>query len=334
MKFVENIARELQQRQVQLWYDGWQMKPGDVLRNRILDGIENANYFLIIISENSLNSSWVQYELNAAMIEEIEKRHVKVIPSIIGNVEHEQLPLDLRAKYYLNFRSHEQFQESIHVLVDFVQPERKQRQELLTRLRNPERRDLQTIDELRKSAVLGYDQEIEIAAMRGLAKIGGPDAVLAVTERVLNVWGLNAIKRGIETLVKLRSDGGLLALSATLLSDHRFYQAKLLALATATKKIGEEDVNTILTALFNKVGYNSEYHRFKDNLSQVLEDLEKLPLDDIRYGVMLAKTILRLPPWVGQIAPLPTSDLDNAHIYAEQRVPGLFKLISNWEDTF
>src|SRR5260221_2958792 len=96
---IEKVVEALMERKILLDYGRWQMKPGDILRSHILDSIESANYFLAVISENSVGSSWVQYELNAAMIEEIENKYVKVIPSIIGNIDFKQLPPDLRAKY-------------------------------------------------------------------------------------------------------------------------------------------------------------------------------------------------------------------------------------------
>ena len=92
---IKKIADILKQRRIRVWYDRWEMKPGDVLRERINEGIEQANYFLVVLSENSLKSSWVKFRVNSAMIREIEERHVRVIPSIIGNIAFTDLPLDI-----------------------------------------------------------------------------------------------------------------------------------------------------------------------------------------------------------------------------------------------
>ena len=96
------------------------MKPGDVLRERINEGIEQANYFLVVLSENSLKSSWVKFELNSAMIREIEERHVRVIPS------HRQYCLG--SLFFFFFFS---FSESIDALTDLIQPERRLRKQLM-----------------------------------------------------------------------------------------------------------------------------------------------------------------------------------------------------------
>lgn len=197
-KFVKKIAEALQQRRIRVWYDGWEMKPGDVLRERINQGIEQADYFLVVLSENSLDSSWVRFELNSAMISEIEQRKVRVIPAIIGKIDFSQLPLDLRAKYCLDFRSNEDFSRSIDAITDLVQPERKRREELNARLRNPVNTDIQTILEL-KEHVLGHgDQSIHVAAIAGLEKLGGTEAVLTFTEKILGGWGVRGIKRAIK----------------------------------------------------------------------------------------------------------------------------------------
>lgn len=146
-KSILKIAERLMQRRIRTWYDGWEMKPGDVLRERINSGIENADYFLAVLSENSLDSSWVKFELNSAMLREIEERHVRVIPSIIGAIDFSDLPLDLRAKYCLDFRTTESFDQSIDALTDLIQPERRLRKQLLARLRTPVDVNASTIEQ-------------------------------------------------------------------------------------------------------------------------------------------------------------------------------------------
>src|SRR5215468_2555636 len=95
---VESLAKALRRRHVRVWIDGWEMKPGDILRDKISDGIANASFFFVVLSPSALASRWVKYELNSGMIDEIEQRHVRVIPAIAGQAEFADLPGDLRAK--------------------------------------------------------------------------------------------------------------------------------------------------------------------------------------------------------------------------------------------
>src|SRR5262249_13298781 len=156
--------------------------------------------------------SWVKFELNSAMLREIEERHVRVIPSIIGGIEFSDLPLDLRAKYCLDFRTTESFDQSIDALTDLIQPERRLRKQLLARLRAPVDINASTISELREYAVQYHDQAIQVAAIQGLENVGGKDAVLVLTQRVLDPWGVQGIRRAIGALAKLAEVGGLLPL--------------------------------------------------------------------------------------------------------------------------
>jgi hypothetical protein len=329
---VESIEQALNQQEVKVWYDGWEMRPGITLLKSISLGIENADYFLAIISEHSINSSWVEHELNSAMIEEIEKQHVKVIPSIAGSIEHKQLPTDLRAKYSLDFRNDEAFQKSIDALVNLVRPEEQERKELLVRLRNPSSQDPQTIQELRNSALKGWvEYEIQTAAVRGLGKIGGQVAVLILTERLMNIGGITTISTAIKTLEKLGSDGGLLALTSTLLYDYRFYPEKLIALSEGTIRLGSQEIYLTLEDIFRELRHpplGETFYLYRRTINKALEKLSLVSLDDIRYGVILAKSTSSEESWAEKVSIPEKYLLDQAREYAEKRVPGLINLKS------
>jgi hypothetical protein len=344
---VEQIAKELKRHHILLWYDGWQMKPGDVLRKRILHGIENADYFLVLISEHSLKSSWVDYELNSAMIDEIEKAQVRVIPAIMGSIVHTQLPPDLRAKNHLDFKNDDDFKKSIDALIDLIHPERRERKELLQQLRNPADKSSKTIEELRlialKYSSWGEYRAIQIAALNGLAKIGGPAAVLAVTDRLMDMGGFASLRKAIKVLEKLRNDGGLLALTATLLKDYRLYEEKLEALCQGASRLGGEETYQLLTKIYQTVGpghWLGKEYTFKNSLPRALEALSDVSLEDIRYGALLARSTADIPFWAGQITRPEKLSLDQARAYSEKRVPGLITIrkapivpdISYWTD--
>jgi len=87
-----------------VWYDEWSIKPGESLALRIQQGISECDFFLIVISENSVNSRWVQREVNDALVFEIERGRTTVIPIVIGKVKGSEIPLTLRARKYIDFR--------------------------------------------------------------------------------------------------------------------------------------------------------------------------------------------------------------------------------------
>jgi hypothetical protein len=183
---VQKIAHDLSGVSVRLWWDIWEMKPGDSLRGRIGEGISATKFFLLILSNSSLRSNWVKYELDSGMLLEIEQQGVRVIPALVPGLQIEKVPTDLRVKKCL-LLDNASYQQSMAALVDLIKPERRQRAELLERLRNPSG-EFASAQALRRYTIGVHDQTIEKAALDGLAKLGDPDSVVVVAERALNDW--------------------------------------------------------------------------------------------------------------------------------------------------
>jgi hypothetical protein len=76
---VEVLAQALAQNGVDPWYAGWEIGPGDSIVQKINEGLEGCDAFIIVVSENSVRSKWVREELNSAVVERIE-REAEIIP--------------------------------------------------------------------------------------------------------------------------------------------------------------------------------------------------------------------------------------------------------------
>lgn len=100
-EFVAKLAIDLTLRHVPVWYDEWELKVGDSLRDRIQRGLTTSGYLAIILSPDSVGSKWVSVELNAALAREMEEDKVYVLPVLIGDCE---IPPFLRDKLYADFR--------------------------------------------------------------------------------------------------------------------------------------------------------------------------------------------------------------------------------------
>lgn len=86
-RFVNDFANRLKEKGIDVWLDQWKMLPGDSLIDKIFnEGIADADAFIVIISENSVNSKWVKEELNLGLINRLQKQ-TKVIPILIDSVE-------------------------------------------------------------------------------------------------------------------------------------------------------------------------------------------------------------------------------------------------------
>lgn len=86
-RFVEVLARKLRDNGVKVWYDDWALLPGDSLVDKIFEeGLKGASHFVVVLSADSLKSSWVKEELNNALVRKIEE-NCKLIPIVLDGVE-------------------------------------------------------------------------------------------------------------------------------------------------------------------------------------------------------------------------------------------------------
>lgn len=105
---VIKIADKLKQENV--WFDMWDMDVGDVLSDKIEAGIDEAKNFLIILSKNSIESPWVKYELNMALIKYLENEDYRLIIARIDDVE---VPLRLKPFLRADYSNCDNIVESI-----------------------------------------------------------------------------------------------------------------------------------------------------------------------------------------------------------------------------
>ena len=81
------IATNLRTSGIDVWFDRWEIQPGDSLVQKIFEeGLSKADAFLALISKNSINSKWVRQELDVALIKRIEGI-TRIIPLILDGVQ-------------------------------------------------------------------------------------------------------------------------------------------------------------------------------------------------------------------------------------------------------
>lgn len=103
---ANRIARDLRNAGINLWYDEWEIKPGDSLRRKIDEGISNAANFLALLTPNSIKSKgWVQTELDAAMVRRISGS-ARLIP-ILWNVGKSDVPPTLAGMLWVSLDPYE-----------------------------------------------------------------------------------------------------------------------------------------------------------------------------------------------------------------------------------
>lgn len=99
--FVRRLAEDLRNLGVPVWFDEWELKVGDSLNFKIEEGIKDSSWLAVVISSNSINSKWVQKELNAAFSKELQRNNVFILPILMEDCE---VPLFLKDKVFADFR--------------------------------------------------------------------------------------------------------------------------------------------------------------------------------------------------------------------------------------
>jgi tetratricopeptide (TPR) repeat protein len=114
-EFVDWLAAELEKYSIKFWLDEHRLRPGDSLYGVIGPALMQADYFLIVLSKNSVDSVWVERELNVALGRETEEKKKIIIPVLLENVA---IPTFIRHKKYANFTSEDKFASEIKGLLE------------------------------------------------------------------------------------------------------------------------------------------------------------------------------------------------------------------------
>lgn len=99
---AERLAHALNAGGVNVWWDSWELKPGDSIVSKIFEsGLSEASHFLILLSPDSVRSRWVREELDVATVRRIEDL-VRVIPVLVRDTD---IPTSLRALLWVDLRN-------------------------------------------------------------------------------------------------------------------------------------------------------------------------------------------------------------------------------------
>jgi hypothetical protein len=96
---ARRIADALQAEAIKVWLDERQLRVGDSLWDAIGRGIASADFLLLLISPESVQSQWVRRELNAGLATEMTANRKIVLPVLIEPTE---VPVFLRERLYCN----------------------------------------------------------------------------------------------------------------------------------------------------------------------------------------------------------------------------------------
>ena len=113
-EFTRRLARDLSAFGVEVWLDEDEIRIGESLVQEIGEGIDEADYVVVVLSPDSVVSRWVKEELDIAMNQQIADGKLKVLPLLYRQCE---LPRFLVGKLYADFTSEEKYAPSFDRLL-------------------------------------------------------------------------------------------------------------------------------------------------------------------------------------------------------------------------
>ncbi len=113
--FVRKLAADLVSNGVRVWLDEQQILVGDSIPEKIAQGLAESDFFLLVVSKSSVESPWVKKELNNALVQEIERRKVTVLPI---KLDEAKVPDSIGEKLYANFTG--SYEEGLKRLLESI----------------------------------------------------------------------------------------------------------------------------------------------------------------------------------------------------------------------
>jgi hypothetical protein len=98
--FIRMLAHDLAAKGHEVWLDEWEVKVGESIPLKIEQGITQADFVLLGLSENSVKSNWVEREWRSKFWDQINENKTMVLPMLIEKCT---IPKLLNGIKYANF---------------------------------------------------------------------------------------------------------------------------------------------------------------------------------------------------------------------------------------
>jgi hypothetical protein len=95
------IAEVLKQTGMHAWFAGWELGPGDSLREHIGSAASSSDCIVVLLSRAAVESPWVKKDITLALSRELEDRAIRLIPVLLEDCE---IPASLADRQWIDMR--------------------------------------------------------------------------------------------------------------------------------------------------------------------------------------------------------------------------------------
>lgn len=92
-EIVKHLRESMEIQRLDTWVDSNKMRGGDKLEKKIIDAIDTARAFIVVLSPKTINSKWVRKEIKYALEVRKQREKFPIIPVMLEGFEEDALDL-------------------------------------------------------------------------------------------------------------------------------------------------------------------------------------------------------------------------------------------------
>lgn len=168
-KVALRVAKDLKRLHHDIWLDEWQIKIGQCIPTEIQNGIEASDYVIVLLSEHSVESKWVDREWKTAYWEEVNANSITILPACI---EPCKVPKLLQTKKYADL--YHSYDKGLYEIVTSLEhyTEEKKKEDFYHAINEVWRKDIELSETEIDYRNYHWDRfEAEINLLSGTVKI-------------------------------------------------------------------------------------------------------------------------------------------------------------------
>ncbi len=113
--WVDVLARNLRNRGYRVFFDEWDMIPGQSIVQQLYDGLQQSRKGILVVTPEAIDSGWVREDYAQMMVQKQQDAAFTIIPVIVGE-EVPDFPF-IQDILWVDFRDPERYREAFYRLV-------------------------------------------------------------------------------------------------------------------------------------------------------------------------------------------------------------------------
>ena len=122
LKLAEKLHKDFKDF-TDIWIDDWKLKVGDSIQDKINKGLSRSSFFIVVFSDDSVQSKWASQEFKYALIRQLSDQDITILPIWLNISQDEVPPLFqdyFAAKFKKNFISSKEYNKLIEPIKDKI----------------------------------------------------------------------------------------------------------------------------------------------------------------------------------------------------------------------